>query len=836
MNGVRAAHSLNPMAAQPTTSGSARAALATDPCDLRRRCDPAQLGFASTAEVPPLEGAMGQQRALRALEFALGVEGRGYNAFATGPIGAGAQETIETRLREAAKLRPTPQDIVFLPDFVAGERPLCAMLPAGLGQRLAEAMVGFLDDVRRRIPEAFESESYQRRRSEAVGPLEHDREAVLGEVKEQARGKGVELELTPAGIVTRPLVEGRVLTRQQFALLAESMQADFLSAQGEVGEAVAKVMSRIRDIEVRAQQRIDELNRDVVLFAVGHLIDELKGSFGDVEAVARWLDHVREDVINNYGRFLEQPQPQPQLPMAMAMGAIAGRDPLAGRYAVNVFVSHHDSEGAPVIVERSPTFQSLLGRIEYETTFGAAVTDHNHVRAGAIHRASGGFLVLHAEELLTRPFLWEKLKQILRTGRAQVENLADQYFLVPSATLTPEPVPVDVKVVLLGSPALHELLYELDEELRELFAVKVDFDVEMPWSAESLSQYAGFVAGVTRESGLPHFDPEAVAAVVEEGARRAGDREKLSTRLGEIADLVRQAAHWARQERAELVGAEHVARAIAERTARSNLVECKIDEAIANDTLHVETAGRRVGQVNGLAVSEVGEYVFGHPVRITASTAPGDGRVVSIEREAKLSGHVHDKGFLTLRGFLERRYGRLLPLSLSANLSFEQSYGTIDGDSAAAAELCALLSSLADAPVDQRLALTGSVDQSGRIQAVGAVTEKVEAFFRVCRRDGLSGEQGVIVPASNLRHLMLDAAVVEAVREGRFHVWSAGTVEDVLELLTGVAAGEPDPDGAHPPGTLHRRVEDRLSAMGEAIRSIAEGPGAHGAGSGDGRR
>ncbi len=801
------------MTARATTPGSPRERLRVAPGGLRRHCDAAEMGFSSTAEVAPLEGAIGQERALRALEFALGIEGRGYNAFATGPIGAGKESTLEARLREAARSRPTPSDTVYLPNFQMRERPLCATLPAGRGQGLADAMVGFLADVRRRIPEAFESESYQRRRTEAVGPLEHDREAALEEVKALARTKGVDLELTPAGIATRPLVEGKAVTRQQFDLLPESMQAAFLAAQVEVVEAVGRIMGRIRDIEVRAQQRIDELNREVVLFAIGHLVEELKRNYGDVSAIADWLDRVREDVINNYSRFLDQSQPQ--------LPAVPGRDPMAGRYAVNVFVSHEGGEGAPVVVERSPTFQSLLGRIEYETTFGAAVTDHNHVKAGAIHRANGGFLLLHADDLLTRPFLWDKLKQILRTGKAPVENLADQYFLVPSATLTPEPVPTEVKVILLGSPALHGLLYELDEELRELFRVKIDFDVEMPWSAAGVGQYTAFIGGEVSRLGLLHFDPEAVAAIVEEGARRAGDQEKLSTRLGEISDLVAQASHWARQDGAELVGPGHVARAIAERDDRSNLVEQKIDEAIARDTLHIEVGGSRVGQVNGLAVSEVGGYLFGHPVRITASTSPGDGRMVSIEREAKLSGHVHDKGFLTLRGFLEQRYGRLLPLSLSANLTFEQSYGAIDGDSAAGAELSALLSSLSGAPVDQQVALTGSIDQRGRLQAVGAVTEKVEAFFKACEREGLTGEQGVIVPAANLRHLMLSPAVVEAVAAGRFHVWTAETIDDVLELLTGVPAGEPGPDGSHPDGSLHRRVEDRLGEMGDAIRSLA---------------
>ncbi len=805
-----------PGSGEDTRDSTLARELELSPEVLRRRCDPASLGFATTEEVDPLQGAVGQERALQAIDLALQVENHGYNAFATGPIGAGKDAMLETRLREAAAGRPTPADIVYLPNFDASDRPQCAELPAGRARELAAAMVGFVADARRQIPQAFESESYQRRRAQAIGPLEHEREAVLDEVREFAHRHGVDLELTPAGIVTIPLVDGKPVSPQQFGLLPDSMQAAFLKARELVVEQMGKVMSRIRDIDGRAQQRIDELNREVVLFAVGHVIEDLKQRFADVPEVSSWLDRVREDVIDSYTRFL--PQAEPELPAPLM--EMAGRDTLADRYAVNVFVSHAGEEGAPVVIERNPTFQALFGRIEYRTTLGAAITDHSHIRAGAIHRASGGYLLLHAQELLTRPFLWDKLKDILRNGRAQVENLAEQYVLFPTATLAPEPPRVDVKVVLVGSPLIYQLLYELDEDMRELFRVKVDFDVEMPWADTEVSQYAAFISGEVRAHGLRHFDSGAVAAVVEHGSRQVAHQQRLSTRLGEISDLLAQASHWAGQEGAVLVSAEHVRRAITERKRRSNLVEDKIAQAIDEDTLHIEVTGSHVGQVNGLAVSQAGDYVFGHPVRVTASAGPGQGRVVSIEREAKLSGHVHDKGFLTLRGFLEQRYGRLAPLSLSASLTFEQSYGEIDGDSAASTELYALLSTLADVPVEQRIGVTGSVDQHGRIQAVGAVTEKIEAFFATCKRRGLSGDQGVMIPAANVRHLMLAPDVIEAVSKKRFHVWAVDTIDQGIELLTGITAGERDPGGEYPAGTIHRRVEDRLAQMSSAIREL----------------
>ena len=796
-----------------------RTALRLTPEALRRRCEVAALPFASTEEIEAPDGALGQERAMEAIGFALDIEGRGYNVFATGATDAGGQAMCEARLREAAASRPTPPDLVYLPNFDAPEQPLCAALPPGRAQRLAVAMPAFVANARRRIPEAFENDSYRHRHAEAVGPLEHEREAVLDEVKKLAQASGVELELTPSGIITLPLVDGKPVTRQQFELLPESMQTAFLAAREQVLERVGQVMGRLREIEMRAQQRTDVLNREVVLFAVGHLIEDLKREFGAVAAVAAWLDRVREDVIDNYQRFAPTDEAKPQLPFA----AFTGRDLLVGRYGVNVFVAHEDHGGAPVVVERNPTYQSLLGRIEYEMTFGAALTDHSHVKAGAVHRAAGGYLLLHAAELLARPLLWEKLKQILRSGMAPVENLADQYMLMPSATLAPEPAAVECKVVLVGAPLLHQLLYELDSDMRELFKVKVDFDVEMPWTDEAVAQYAAFVAAQVRERGLRHFEAEAVAAVVEQGARRAAHQQRLSVRGDEIADLVAQASHWAGRDGAALVGAEHVQRAIDERVHRSNLLETKIDEAIAEDTLHIDATGLRIGQVNGLAVSEIGGYAFGHPVRITASTTPGQGRVVSVEREAKLSGHVHDKGFLGLRGFLEQRYGQRVPLSVSASLTFEQSYGSIDGDSAASAELCALLSSLAGVEIDQQIAITGSVDQHGRIQAVGAASEKIEGFFRVCERDGLTGEQGVIVPAANTRHLMLNARVLDAVADGRFHVWAIEEIDEAIELLTGLAAPARQPDGSYAEDTFHRRVEDRLAEMGAAVRALTAG-------------
>jgi lon-related putative ATP-dependent protease len=802
-----------------------RAAVTDDlrlpPERLRRNCDPEQFSFATTEELAPLEGTVGQERALRAIDFGLEIVGRGYNVFATGPIGTGKRATLEARLRQRAVARPTPGDVVYLTNFDEPARPLCAPLAAGSGRRLADAMTRFIADAGKSIPAAFESESYQRRRAEAVEPLEREREAGIEQVRGFARERGLELELTPAGVATIPLVDGRPVTPQQFELLPDQAKASFLGARKEVEQEMAKVMARIREIDRSARERIREVDREVVLFAVGHLIDDLKAAHGEDAVVARWLERVREDVIENYAGFGAQAA-QAQLPPPLA--AIAGRssDAFFGRYEVNVFVTHDRDSGAPVVVEHNPTFHSLFGRIEYETTLGAATTDHRRIKAGAIHRANGGYLLLQAIDVLGKPFLWDRLKQVLRAGRAPIENLSEQLVIFPTATLTPEPIELDVKVVLVGPAELYQLLYALDEDLRDLFRVKADFDVEMPWTGDEAVRYAAFIGAQVRRERLRHFDRAAVARVIEHSARRAEHQQKLSTRFSEVADLVAEASHWAGRADAEIVAAEHVRQAIEERVQRSNLLQERTAELIAERTLMIDLDGERVGQVNGLAVTAVGDYAFGHPVRITATSAPGSGEMVSIDREAKLSGAIHNKGFLILRGFLEQRYGARMPLSLSASVTFEQSYGGVEGDSAASTELYSLLSSLADAPIKQGIAVTGSVDQHGRIQAVGGVTEKIEGFYEVCQRRGLTGEQGVIMPAANARHLMLNDAVIEAVRAGRFSIWAVDTIDQGIELLTGVPAGRRGEDDRYADGTIHRRVEDRLAAMAAMARELAK--------------
>jgi predicted ATP-dependent protease len=806
----------------PSPAAAPARAAQLRPAELRRSCDPGTLGFATTSELAPASGRIDQDRAAAAIEFALGVPGRGYNLLVTGLPGTGRRTTVQTLIGEHAARRPAPDDWVYLFNFDEPARPIAARLPSGHARELTAAMESFVTTAGNEIPRAFESESYRNRRHAAVADLERRREEIVARVRDDAARRDVAVELTPTGVVMMPLVDGHPVGSDEFQRLPVAAREALTAAQHEIEGQIAELMRTFREIDREALERVRALDRDVALFAVGHLIDELKSRFRETPVVAAWLEQVREDVIDNLGRFTGTATPDP-LGMGAAAGAAAeGRagERFVRRYSVNPFVAHDEPDGAPVVVEANPSYQSLFGRIEFESLLGAVATDHGHLRAGAVHRASGGYLILRTLEVLSRPLLWSKLKDVLRSGRAQLENPAEQLMLFPTATLCPEAIEVDLKVVLVGAPDVHRLLYALDEDVRDLFRVRAEFDVEVPWSDEHVREYAGFVAHRVRERGLRDFDAPAVARVVEHGARVAGDQRKLTTRFGGIAELVDEASHWAGAAGHDIVTRGDVDEAIARRIDRSNLLEERIDELIADGTLMIAVDGERVGQVNGLSVVELGDYRFGRPTRITATTAAGRGDVLSIDRETELSGAIHDKGFLALRGYLEQRYGGCVPLTLSASLTFEQSYAGVEGDSAASAELYALLSSLAGIPLRQGIAVTGSVNQHGDVQAIGAVNEKVEGFYAVCRRAGLTGDQGVVIPRANVPHLMLRDEVVDAVAAGRFHVWAVATIDAGLELLTGVPAGARDADGEFPDATLHKRVEDRLLSLADAARGL----------------
>jgi len=787
------------------------------PDELHRRLDPATLGFETTADIEPLVGTIGQPRALDAIESGLAITTAGFNLFLAGAPGSGRRTTVLDVIATTAAVLPAPDDWVYVHNFRDPDRPKALRLPAGRGDELSHALDEFLQAARREIRRAFESEDYERRQREAMAEIQSQRRALEEELQQFAAERGYALKTTVTGVVTIPLQDGEPLTVETFESLPDERRAKIQEAGKEIEERTARYAHQVHQLEKEATQRLRGLEHDVALFATGPLFRDLEERFRESPEVLAHLADVKTELLDSLAEFRDGEE-EPIESLRLALGQ---RRDATARFRANVLVANDPVNGAPVVVEPNPTYYNLVGRLEYRAAFGSMVTDFREIKPGALHRANGGFLVLDALEVLRHPFSWDALKRALRVGEVRVENLGEEFSAIPSASLRPSPIPLDVKVVLIGPRFVHRLLYQLDDDFRELFKVKADFSPELDWTPEHHRNYAGFVGRWVRENGLRHFDAGAVARTIEYGARLCDDQDKLSARLIDISDVVSEASFWAGRLGHEVVEAGDVELAIRKREYRSNLLEERLRELIARGTIVIEIDGSRVGQVNGLSILDLGDYVFGCPSRVSARVSLGRGGVASIEREIKLSGPIHSKGVMILSGYLSATYAQELPLALSASLTFEQSYDEVEGDSASSTELYALLSALSGLPLDQGIAVTGSVDQNGRVQAVGGVTRKVEGFYATCRSQGLTGRQGVIVPAANVRNLMLDDEVVEAVRAGRFHVWAVETVEEGVELLTDTPAGAPDAEGAYPAGTVHALVQERLRGYAERMREFA---------------
>lgn len=802
-----------PLAADPSPLAAGPSPLPAEA--LYRACDPDALPFQTTADLEPPESVVGQPRASRAVGFGIGISGDGYNLFALGPDETDKQALVEHFIRERAEAREPPWDLCYVNNFEDTNRPRALRLPPGMGRRLAGDMDRFLDELRAALRTSFESEEYQSRRQAIQEEVGEEHEEAFERLREKARERGLALLRTPAGFVFAPLKDGQVVAPEEFESLGEERQKEVRQQieelQGELQKILRGVPSRQREM----REKVRELNQDVARLAVRDLLDELRSAYRDQAEVLEHLRALEEDVVENVRTLVEEEgQERPRMP------SDAG-PPELRRYRVNVVVDHAESEHAPVVYEEHPTYQNLIGRIEYLPVMGALLTDFNLIRPGALHRANGGYLLLDVRRVLMQPFAWDGLKRALQTGQLRIESPREAMGLVSTVSLDPEPVSLDLKVVLLGDRLLYYLLSEADPDFPDLFKVAADFADEMDRTSEAEGTYARLVAGLAREVGLRPLDRSAVARVIERSARWAGDAEKLSAHTRTVRDLLREADHWAGEEGAEVVSASHVQRAIDEWVYRSDRARERIQESILRDTVYIDTEGGRVGQVNGLSVLQLGGFAFGKPSRITARVRMGTGEVVNIEREVELSGPIHSKGVLILAGFLGGRYAGDHPLSLSASLVFEQSYGGVEGDSASSAELYALVSALAEVPLRQSVAVTGSVNQHGDVQPIGGVNEKIEGFFDICRARGLTGRQGVLIPAANVKHLMLREDVREAVAEGRFHVWAVETVDQGIEVLTGLPVGDRDPEtGRFPPDTVNGRVERRLDELAEQRRAF----------------
>lgn len=797
---------------------------------LRRACLPADLAFQSTDELEQLNEIIGQERATRAIEFGLDIPSYGYNIYTLGPSGAGKTTTIAKYLERKAAGRPVPNDWGYVNNFQRPDEPLALRLPPGGGRTLRDRFDALLKVLEEQLPKAFESENYEQHRKDLVKDLELRRQNVSENMEAFARVRGFTIVQTPMGLLFAPLIDGKAATGEQFQQLPVEEQRAYEAKEPELRTEMEKTLRELKALGEEAANLLQNLDREIAAATIGPGFDQLQADYGEWEEVVEYLRAVREHISENVegyksGASSDEEEQQPS-PASLLLGP---PESLFEHYRINVVVDHSGDTGAPVVVETNPTYYNLIGRIEQEAQFGTLVTDYSLIKGGSLLRANGGYLVVDARAILRQPLAFEALKRSLRHQQVKIEELGAQFSMIATTSLNPEPIPLAVKVILIGDPYTYYLLYAYDDEFQKLFKVRADFASQMDWTAENMVKVARYIRTRCAEESLPPFDASGVAKVIEYSGRLVEDQRKLTTRFAHVADIVREAAYWAQAAAADkaaplFVTGQDVQRAIDERRYRSSLVEERVREAIVNDTVMIDVAGATIGQVNGLAVLALGDTMFGKPSRITAKSFLGQSGVINIEREAKLSGKIHDKGMLIISGYLGGMYAVDKPLSLAATITFEQSYDGVEGDSASSTEVYALLSSLARLPIKQGIAVTGSVNQHGEIQAIGGATAKIEGFFDVCKEKGLTGEQGVILPAANVATLMLREDVVDAVAAGQFHIYPVNSIDEGIAILTGVPAGQRGPDGRFPQGTVNRRVDDALRDLAIRLKNFGKPP------------
>jgi len=789
---------------------------------LYQRCDPEQFDFNTTEELEDLSEVIGQPRAVDAVRFGIGILHKGYNLFALGPTGTGKHALVQRYASEQARAGKLPPDWCYVNNFQQPHEPRMLSMPPGRGVELERDMEQLVEDLHDVIPTVFDSDEYRTHSRAIEDELSEQREQALHEIQEHAEEKKITLIRTPSGFTLAPMRDDEVLGPEEFEKLPEDERERIERDTENLQEQLRKVLQQVPGWQKEARDRIGELNREIAASAVSHLIDTLRAAYRELPKVCEYLDEVEKDVIENFRHFLHHEEEKHGLQIVGA--ELAERDDemqVDKRYMVNAFITHENQDSAPVIYEDYPSYNNLIGRVEHRAELGALLTDFTMIRPGALHRANGGYLIVDALKVLMQPFAWEGLKRALQAGEICIESLAQLMSVVSTVSLAPQPIPLNIKVILLGEPHIYYLLSMYDPEFNELFKVAADFDYRMDRTPESQQLYARLIGSLVRVEKLRHLDRSAVARVIEHSARLLEDGEKLLTHTRSLTDILREADYWATQQEHDTVTGDDVQRAIDARIYRVDRVRERMQEEVSRGTLLIDTTGQKTGQVNGLSVLDLGNFMFGRPSRITARARMGDGEVVDIEREVELGGPIHSKGVFILSALLGGRYLPDRPLALTASLVFEQSYGEIEGDSASSAEFYALLSALADAPVLQSLAVTGSVNQQGEIQPIGGVNEKIEGFFDICNMRGLTGDQGVIIPATNVKHLMLREDVCEAVVAGKFAIHAIDSVDDGIELLTGLPAGQRDEQGLFPDGSLNRRVEDTLTRYSVAMQAYA---------------
>ena len=787
---------------------------------LRRTCNPEEMGCETSADIGSLGAIIGQERAVKSLRFGLGIKERGFNLFVSGAPGTGRTTAVERFLEETAKKEPTPSDWCYVNNFSDNYHPKALRLPNGRAVGFRTDMEQMISTITNEIRSAFESEEYVSHRDETMKEFENQKQAIMEDINKQSQEAEFLLQPTPMGVITIPTLKGKPLKEEEFVALSQAERDKIIQKQKELNAALEAGIRQAHSLDKSAQEELKKLDHKVGLFAINHITEELREKYKDLQEILNYIDQVQDDILENLADF--KAESDDNQPNPLAFQAMSAHSSNHKKYQVNVLVDNSRLKGAPVILERNPTYTNLFGRVEQEAQLGMLTTDHTLIRQGSLHLANGGYLVLPFEDVLRNPLAWESLKRALENREITIEDAGERLGLFSTRSLRPESIPLDIKVILIGTPNVYQLLLAYDEQFSELFKVKVDFDTRMPYTQENIDNYAAFISNTCKEENLKHLDATAMSRIVEHGSRLVDDQEKLSTRFGEIADVIREASYYASMDDATSVTCEHVRKAIEEHYYRSSLIQERIQEMIARDVIKIDLSGAKVGQVNGLSVIELGDIAFGQPSRITVSVGLGREGLIDIEREAEMGGPIHTKGVMILSGYLTEKYAQDKPLSLAARLVFEQNYSGVEGDSASSTELYAILSALSEIPIKQSIAVTGSVNQKGEVQAIGGVNEKIEGFFEVCRAKGLTGEQGVMIPESNMSNLMLKEAVIDAVREGKFHIWAIRTIDEGIERLTGVPAGQRNEDGDFEPETVNARVDARLNKLAETLSHFGE--------------
>ncbi len=793
---------------------------------LRTVCDPKMFSFECTKDLAPLREFIGQERAIRGIEFGLSMKNDGYNIYVAGLAGTGKTSMVKEYVSKIVERRRvegsyTPNDWCYLYNFADPDRPQILSLPQGKGRVFKEQIAKLLEALKDDLAKAFAGQEYKDAVKKILEEGQAEQQKLFEEIAEEAKKAGFILQMSAVGPLIIPMAEGKPMPENVFMTLDEGTRKRLEARRAELMKKLQTVFEKLHELEHRTSEKLAAADKAVAEYTISRPFTPLNRDYAGSADVLKFLSDLKQYTLDNLAAFKERPEPQqiPGMPM-IPQAALMGAGPFLP-FQVNAFVDNSATKGPPVIIESNPTYLNLFGKIERRFLLGGYLSDHTMIKSGSLHKANGGYLLLSATDVILNPAVWPTLKRAIKDKEVRIEEPYDQFGLFVPIGLRPQPMPVDIKIILIGDSNLYQMLAAYDEDFFEVFRVKSDFDYEVNRSKENLLGYAAFIAGCCEDCKIRHFDPSGVACVIDFASRMVSDQEKMSTRFAQIKELVEEAEHWAREDKSELVKDIHVKRAIEERRYRHNLPDERLREMITRGTIMIDTQGEVAGQVNGLSVYSLGDISFGKPSRITCRTYLGRSGVINIERESQMSGRIHDKGVMILSGYMGWKYAQDSPLSLSASLCFEQSYDGVEGDSASSTELYALLSSLSDIPIKQNIAVTGSVNQKGEIQPIGGINQKIEGFFEVCQASGLTGDQGVMMPAKNLKHLMLRDEVVDAVKAGKFHIWAVSSIDEGIQILTGVAAGEKKADGSFPEGTINYRVDKNLKEMARKLRYYA---------------